>query len=95
MKYESAEQWHAAAMKRSSSLSNEESGRRRQMVQDFHRNEGSDPSAEQLRDYELYIQGKMDMEEYQQYLLFKHRPVYKEALCDGSNTLSKSLQRSC
>ena len=73
MKYETAEQWHDAAMGRDCGVDEAESERRRKMVQNYHLQEGVEPDAERLADYELYILEKMDIEEYQQYLLFKYR----------------------
>jgi len=74
MKYETAEQWHDAAMGRACGVDESERERRRTMVQSHYLQEGTEPDAERLADYELYILGKMDIEEYQQYLLFKYRP---------------------
>ncbi len=74
MKYETAEQWRNAAMQRADGVGAEESERRRQTVRSHHAAEGTEPDAETLADYELYILGKMEMDEYQQYLLFKHAP---------------------
>lgn len=72
MAYETAEEWRDEAMQRPDGVEAEESERRRQMVQAHHAAEGTEPDAETLADYELYILGKMDAEEYQQYLVFKH-----------------------
>lgn len=74
MKYETAEQWRREAMRRSDGVDAEESGRRREKVAAYHRAEGTEPDTDRLADYELYIRGKMDIDEYQQYLVFKHRP---------------------
>ena len=74
MKYETADQWRDEAMQRSDGGDAEESERRRQTVRTHHVDEGTEPDAETLADYELYILGKMDVDEYQQYLLFKHGP---------------------
>ena len=72
--YENAHQWREAAMSRKGGVSEEESEYRRKMVRAHHLAEGTEPDADTLADYELYILGKMDVDEYQQYLLFKHRP---------------------
>jgi hypothetical protein len=73
MKYETAEQWREEAMQRPDGVEAEESESRRQMVQAHHVAEGTEPDAETLADYELYILGKMGLEEYQDYLFFKHQ----------------------
>ncbi len=72
--YENAVQWREAAMSRKGGVSEEESERRREKVRVHHLAEGTEPDADALADYELFILGKMDVDEYQQYLLFKHRP---------------------
>jgi len=72
--YENANQWREAAMSRKDSVSEEESARRREMVQSHHLATGTEPDADTLADYELFIQGKMELNEYQQYLIFKHGP---------------------
>jgi len=41
-------------------------------VADAHNQQLGISDADTLADQQLYIQGKMDMEEYQNYLLFKH-----------------------
>ena len=73
MNYETAEQWYDAAMERDCGVDEAECERRRAMVRNHYLQEGTEPDAERLADYELYILGKMDIEEYQQYLLFKYR----------------------
>jgi hypothetical protein len=73
MQQKKAQQWYEQAMLRPNGVSEEESERRRQMVQAHHRAEGTEPDCERAADYELYILGKMDIEEYQQYLLFKYK----------------------
>jgi len=72
MSYETAEQWRDAAMQRENGVDAEESGRRREMVRRHYLREGSGHDADQLADHELYILGKMELGEYEQYLLFKH-----------------------
>jgi hypothetical protein len=59
-------------MQRDNTVDEAESMRRRNRVRSHHLASGIEPDADQLADYELYIQGKMEMDEYQQYLLFKH-----------------------
>ncbi|GAV20243.1 hypothetical protein MMIC_P1207 [Mariprofundus micogutta] len=58
-------------MKRSPVIDAEESRQRQNFADSHNRQQGiSDPDI--LNDQQLYILGKMDMEEYEQYLLFKH-----------------------
>ncbi len=70
MDYKTADEWREAAMKRANGVDEDESGRRREMVQ-LHQLE-SGVEADARADYELYILGKMEIEEYQQYLFLKH-----------------------
>lgn len=72
MRYESAEQWREEAMRRDNGVDAAESQRRREMVAAHHEGEGTRPDADRMADYELYILGKMELDEYEQYLLFKH-----------------------
>jgi len=72
VKYSSAEEWRAAAIEREDGVDEAESERRREQVRRHHAAEGVEPDADQLADYELYICGKMEMDEYREYLLFKH-----------------------
>jgi len=72
MHYETADEWRDAAMRRDNGVDEEESCRRRRMVADYHAREGTVPDADRLADYDLYILGKMEFGEYEQYLLFKH-----------------------
>jgi len=72
MAYETAGQWREAAMRRENGVDEEESRRRREMVRQYHLREGGEPDADTLADYDLYILGKMELDEYEQYLLFKH-----------------------
>ena len=69
--YPNAAAWYTAAMQRPSLCDADES-RQRQSLADAHnqQNKICDPNV--LADQELYIQGKMDKDEYQDYLLFKH-----------------------
>ena len=70
--FETPEAWRKAAMLRKNGVDAPESERRRAMVNAHHAQEGTVPDVEQMADYELYIHGKMEVDEYQQYLLFKH-----------------------
>lgn len=72
MQYESAEQWRDAAMQRENGVDAAESERRREVVVSHHEQEGTTPSPDRLADYELYILGKMELSEYQEYLVFKY-----------------------
>ena len=72
MKYKTASKWYDAAMKRANGVTAEESERRREMAVQHRLKEGVEIDADTLADYELYILGKMDIDEYQQYLLLKH-----------------------
>ncbi|MDQ6988742.1 MAG: hypothetical protein Q9M19_02590 [Mariprofundaceae bacterium] len=72
MTYNTAKAWWDDAMLRESELSAAEVGQRRAKVDLFFEQAVDKPSADTLLDYELFILGKMDMAEYEQYLLFKH-----------------------
>lgn len=72
MKYKSADQWRDAAMSRANGVTEEESELRREIVRAHQLKEGAEADADMLADHELYILGKMDIDEYQQYLLLKH-----------------------
>jgi len=73
MLYTNAEAWWYAAMQRESTVSPEEEQVRRKIAQAHNQqNNIHDPDA--LADQELYILGKMDLREYEAYLLFKHTP---------------------
>lgn len=72
MDYKTADEWREAAMKRANSVDEDESGRRRKVVQLHQLQDGIEADADTRADYELYILGKMEMEEYQQYLFLKH-----------------------
>ena len=74
MTYVSAEAWWYAAMQRESTVSPEEELARRNKAHAHNQLNGiHDPDA--LADQELYILGKMDLQEYEAYLLFKHSPT--------------------
>lgn len=58
-------------MRRYSDIDEAESGKRSAVAETFNRQRGNS-DADTLADQQLYIQGKMELEEYQDYLLFKH-----------------------
>ena len=59
-------------MQRQSTLSEVEISNRKTMAAAHYAQENITPDAETLADHDLYILGKMDLEEYEQYLLLKH-----------------------
>lgn len=69
--YTNADQWRRNAMQRPAAIGADESMRRQAIAEAHNRQEGT-TDADILADQQLYIQGKMDIEEYQEYLLFKH-----------------------
>ncbi|ATX78536.1 hypothetical protein Ga0123461_0083 [Mariprofundus aestuarium] len=69
--FDTAEQWREEAMRRPDGVDYAESEKRRAQA-DAHNKLHSISSPDVLIDQQLYILGKMDMEEYQSYLLFKH-----------------------
>ena len=72
MKYATAKEWCEAAMKRDNGVSDVESKQRRTLAESHYAKEDMQPTADILADHELYILGKMEIEEYEQYLLLKH-----------------------
>ncbi len=58
-------------MQRSSTIGAAESSHRADIAHAHNQQQGIS-NADALADQQLYIQGKMDLEEYQDYLLFKH-----------------------
>ncbi len=68
------DQWRKQAMQRASQISPDEMLRRRAQAERFYREQGITPDADTLADHELFIQGKMTLEEYQRYLTIKHAP---------------------
>jgi len=70
-RYDSAHAWRSDAMQRAAGISDAESRRRRKVAHAHNLQEGIH-DADTLADQEMYIQGKMSLEEYQRYLLFKH-----------------------
>jgi hypothetical protein len=75
MDYRTADEWREAAMKRANGVDEGESGRRRKMLQLHQLEGGVEADADARADYELYILGKMEIEEYQKYLFLKHSKV--------------------
>jgi len=69
--YASPSEWREAAMLRSSAVSDDEINQRR-AIADAHNRQHGISDADTLADQQLYIQGKMELDEYQRYLLFKH-----------------------
>ncbi len=70
-KYKTADAWRDDAMQRKNGVSEAESVQRRKQAQAHYKHEGM-PDADTCADHELFILGKMDIQEYEQYLLFKH-----------------------
>lgn len=70
MPFATPDDWRSAAMQRSSAIDMEEIERRRAIAAVHHRRHGM-PDADTLADQELYILGKMELEEYRDYLIFK------------------------
>ena len=69
--YDTPKQWRDAAMQRPDSIERATSEQRAlQAAEHNQQHEISDP--ELLLDQQLYIRGKMDIQEYEAYLLFKH-----------------------
>ena len=71
-KYQTAEAWRNDAMQRDNGVSDAESAQRRQQAEAHYKQDSINPDVDVLADHELFILGKMDMQEYEQYLLFKH-----------------------
>jgi hypothetical protein len=70
MPFATPEDWRTAAMQRSSVIDTVEIGRRRAIAAAHHRRHGM-PDADTLADQELFILGKMELDEYRDYLIFK------------------------
>lgn len=71
--YSTPNEWRDAAMLRPS-LSDEEIGKKRRAfasIRGSSKLEGFNPDTEDLLDDELHLQGKMDANEYVEYLIFK------------------------
>jgi len=71
-KYQSANAWRDDAMQRENGVSDAEAASRRSQAKSHYTKENMQPTADILADHEVFILGKMDKEEYEQYLLFKH-----------------------
>jgi len=69
--FSNTDAWRSAAMQRESCVNAEESCQRARLA-DAHNNQEGMTNPDTLADQQLYIQGKMDKDEYQNYLLFKH-----------------------
>jgi len=69
--YSNPSEWREAAMLRSSGIGDDEINQRR-AVADAHNRQHGISDADTLADQQLYILGKMGLEEYQRYLLIKH-----------------------
>jgi len=72
MEYETAQVWKRAALQRPQAVSDAEAERRKQLACDHVLQNGGKTSGDVWEDYMLYITGRMEKEEYQSYLLFKH-----------------------
>jgi len=72
MKYKTAQEWREAAMQMPQGVSDMEMAQRKQRAQVHALKEGKNLGDDDWKDYMLYIMGKMELEEYQAYLLFKH-----------------------
>jgi hypothetical protein len=70
MPFARPEDWRAAAMQRPVTIDDGEVRRRRAIAEDHHRRHGM-PDADTLADQELFILGKMELDEYRDYLIFK------------------------
>ncbi len=69
--YSNSSEWREVAMQRSSGIVDDEINQR-MAVADAHNRQHGISDADTLADQQLYVQGKMGLEEYQRYLLFKH-----------------------
>jgi len=70
--YLNAAAWHAAGMQRPSLCCDAAETKQRQALANAHNRQENITDPDTLADQQLYIQGKMDKDEYQDYLLFKH-----------------------
>jgi len=69
--HENPQAWFAAAMIRVSTLDHAQI-QQRQAIADAHNACNGISNADMLADQKLYIQGRMEMKEYESYLLFKY-----------------------
>jgi len=72
VKYTDANAWRDDAMQRENGVSEGEISQRREQAERHYKTEGVVPNADIVADHELFILGKMDKKEYEQYLLLKH-----------------------
>jgi len=72
VKYTDASAWRDDAMQRKNGVSEDEISQRREQAERHYKTEGVAPNADIAADHELFILGKMDKKEYEQYLLLKH-----------------------
>ena len=72
MAYKTAQAWKTAAMQRPQGVDDGEMARREGQARKHVLQEGKEPNGDIWEDYMLYIMGKMDLQEYQAYLLLKH-----------------------
>ncbi len=72
MKYKTAQAWKEAAMQRPQGVDDGEMMRREKIARAHMLQGGKNVGSDVWEDYMLYITGKMALEEYQAYLLFKH-----------------------
>ena len=72
MAYKTAKAWKEAAMQRPQGVDDAEMHQREQQARKHVLQEGKQPVGDVWEDYMIYIMGKMDLEEYQTYLLFKY-----------------------
>ncbi|MDQ7002612.1 MAG: hypothetical protein Q9N02_08025 [Ghiorsea sp.] len=70
--YKTAKIWRDDAMQRGNGVSDTEASSRCKQAEAHYEQESVLPDADTRADHELFILGKMDMQEYEQYLLFKH-----------------------
>jgi len=69
--HSTAAEWYAEAMQRDGAMNADEISQRREIAA-AHNRQHHIHDAATLADQELYIQGKMALDEYQYYLQFKH-----------------------
>ena len=69
--YKNAEEWKSDALFRKVEITEQES-LQRQKTANAHNHLHAVTDPDLLQDQQLYILGKMEIEEYQDYLLFKH-----------------------
>jgi len=72
MRYKTAQAWREAAMQRHQGVDDKEVEVRRLKAFKHIEKSGVSVTRDVWDDYMLYILGKMELDEYQSYLLFKH-----------------------